>query len=278
MSRRANRFRGALDDVARGARDSSSRQSHASGADARVARAVVLLRRAPGEADVRIRAGRRGQAGRVCPFLCACSSPHGHARRARARRAQPAAPSFDRSRVWHWRGGIRVGARVRAFLNAGWRRSASVGGSRSELDVSASRASRTGGRRRRCEADRHTRIGHRHRARVRRERASARQAPVCCWITSGTGFGAAQAVLVVEPIARSVTGWWTEWTTALGDDGVRTDEWRFPATLPALLSDIASGAGLNPRELTARTIYVPRAASDSVIGIRRPQDCQNPAG
>ena len=65
------------------------------------------------------------------------------------------------------------------------------------------------------------------------------------------------AVLVVEPIARSVTGWWTEWTSALGDAGVRTDEWRFPATLPALLSDIASGAGLNPRELTARTIYVP---------------------
>jgi hypothetical protein len=64
------------------------------------------------------------------------------------------------------------------------------------------------------------------------------------------------AVLVVEPIARSVTGWWTEWTSALGDAGVRTDEWRFPAALPALLADIASGAGLNPRELTARTIYV----------------------
>ena len=63
-------------------------------------------------------------------------------------------------------------------------------------------------------------------------------------------------MLIVEPIARSVTGWWTEWTTAFADVNVRADEWRFPSTLPAFLSEIAAGAGLSPRELTARTIYV----------------------
>jgi hypothetical protein len=65
------------------------------------------------------------------------------------------------------------------------------------------------------------------------------------------------AVLVIEPIARSVTTWWTEWTRTLAAHGARVDEWRFPAALPAFLREIASGAGLDPRELTARSLYVP---------------------
>jgi hypothetical protein len=64
-------------------------------------------------------------------------------------------------------------------------------------------------------------------------------------------------VLIVEPIARRVAGWWAEWTRGLGAAGARVDEWRFPGGLPPLLSEIASGAGLQPRELTARTIFVP---------------------
>jgi hypothetical protein len=64
-------------------------------------------------------------------------------------------------------------------------------------------------------------------------------------------------VLIVEPIARKVAGWWAEWTRGLGAAGARVDEWRFPGDLPPLLSEIASGAGLHPRELTARTIFVP---------------------
>jgi SAM-dependent methyltransferase len=73
-------------------------------------------------------------------------------------------------------------------------------------------------------------------------------------------------VLVIEPIARSVTTWWTEWTRALEAHGARADEWRFPAVLPALLREIASGAGLDPRELTARSIYVPPRRRVPAIG------------
>jgi hypothetical protein len=61
-------------------------------------------------------------------------------------------------------------------------------------------------------------------------------------------------LLIIEPIARGVTTWWDEWTTRLAPDGARADEWRFPATLPPLTRQIPKGAGLDPRELLARTI------------------------
>ena len=65
---------------------------------------------------------------------------------------------------------------------------------------------------------------------------------------------AGSRLLIVEPIARGVTAWWPEWTARLVADGARADEWRFPASLPPLMRQIAKGAGLDPRELTARTI------------------------
>ena len=66
---------------------------------------------------------------------------------------------------------------------------------------------------------------------------------------------AGEPVLVVEPIARSATRWWSEWTDRMTSEGARIDEWRFPAALPPLLSEIARGAGLDSKELTARTIF-----------------------
>ena len=65
---------------------------------------------------------------------------------------------------------------------------------------------------------------------------------------------AGAAVLIVEPIARRGADWWNEWSSRLTSEGARVDEWRFTAELPALLRSIAKGAGLDPRELTARTI------------------------
>lgn len=65
---------------------------------------------------------------------------------------------------------------------------------------------------------------------------------------------AGSRLLIVEPIARGVTSWWPEWTARLAADGARADEWRFPAILPRLTRQIAKGAGLDPRELLARTI------------------------
>jgi hypothetical protein len=65
---------------------------------------------------------------------------------------------------------------------------------------------------------------------------------------------AGSRLLIIEPIARGVTAWWPEWTARLVADGARADEWRFPAKLPPLTRQIAKGAGLDPRELLARTI------------------------
>jgi SAM-dependent methyltransferase len=64
-------------------------------------------------------------------------------------------------------------------------------------------------------------------------------------------------VLVVEPIARrGVASWWDAWAEAFGRERGREDEWRFPSELPARQRDLARAAGLDPRELTARTLYL----------------------
>ena len=66
---------------------------------------------------------------------------------------------------------------------------------------------------------------------------------------------AATTVLIVEPIARRVSPWWAGWEAACTAEGWRTDEWRFPASLGERQRQLARSAGLNPRELTARTLY-----------------------
>lgn len=63
-------------------------------------------------------------------------------------------------------------------------------------------------------------------------------------------------VLVIEPIARRSSPWWPEWQTAVEGAGGRADEWRFPAALPATQLALARAAGLDPRELTARTLFL----------------------
>jgi hypothetical protein len=61
-------------------------------------------------------------------------------------------------------------------------------------------------------------------------------------------------VLIIEPIARRALPWWSEWQTAFEQAGGREDEWRFPAVLPPTQQALARAAGLNPRELTARSL------------------------
>ncbi len=62
-------------------------------------------------------------------------------------------------------------------------------------------------------------------------------------------------VLVVEPIAKRALPWWPRWVSAVLDAGGREDEWRFPADLPATQRTLARAAGLDPRELTARSLF-----------------------
>ena len=65
------------------------------------------------------------------------------------------------------------------------------------------------------------------------------------------------AVLVLEPIARSVTPWWDEMAAAAVRLGARCDEWRFRADLPPIVAKLDHAAGLKHRELTARSCYIP---------------------
>jgi hypothetical protein len=60
-------------------------------------------------------------------------------------------------------------------------------------------------------------------------------------------------VLVVEPIARSVTPWWDDWARAVVQAGGRADDWKFDAALPASLAQINDAAGFSPRTLSARS-------------------------
>ena len=71
-----------------------------------------------------------------------------------------------------------------------------------------------------------------------------------------TGHAAGATVVVIEPIARRMAPWWDQWAEAFSAAGGRADEWRFDATLPPAQQKLAVAAGLNPRELTARSLAV----------------------
>lgn len=65
------------------------------------------------------------------------------------------------------------------------------------------------------------------------------------------------ALLIVEPISRAVTPWWDVWARELEPMGARGDDWRFEAQLPPELEELDRAAGLDHRELTARSLWVP---------------------
>jgi hypothetical protein len=66
-------------------------------------------------------------------------------------------------------------------------------------------------------------------------------------------------VLILEPIARAVAPWWDGTARRAVGAGGRTDEWRFETELPPLLRTLDKAAGLNHRELTVRSIWLPGA-------------------
>ena len=68
-------------------------------------------------------------------------------------------------------------------------------------------------------------------------------------------------VLVLEPIARGVTPWWETTAARFLAAGGRADEWRFQVELPPILRLFDKAAGLNHRELTARSLYCAPAGS-----------------
>jgi hypothetical protein len=68
-------------------------------------------------------------------------------------------------------------------------------------------------------------------------------------------------VLVVEPIAGRVSPWWTQWAARAAAAGGRHDEWRFRAALPDIVARLDRAAGLDHRELTCRTLWLPAGRS-----------------
>jgi SAM-dependent methyltransferase len=64
-------------------------------------------------------------------------------------------------------------------------------------------------------------------------------------------------VLIVEPIARRLMPWWDDWTHDWQALGGRQDEWRFRMDLPERLMLMDRAAGLDHRELTGRSLWLP---------------------
>jgi hypothetical protein len=63
-------------------------------------------------------------------------------------------------------------------------------------------------------------------------------------------------VLVIEPIARTPVPWWDEWHERLAPHGGHARTWRVPVELPDIVARLDRAAGLDHRELTARSLYV----------------------
>ncbi len=63
-------------------------------------------------------------------------------------------------------------------------------------------------------------------------------------------------VLIIEPIARTVTPWWDETAARVRRAGGRADEWRFAVSLPPLVLKFAQAAGLGHREIRVRSLFI----------------------
>jgi hypothetical protein len=64
-------------------------------------------------------------------------------------------------------------------------------------------------------------------------------------------------VLVVEPIAKKLISWWSDWESRFTAAGGQSDEWRFRVELPERLALMDRAAGLDHRELTGRSLWLP---------------------
>ena len=64
-------------------------------------------------------------------------------------------------------------------------------------------------------------------------------------------------LLIVEPLAGFVARWWGKWRVRFEGGGGRADEWRVELELPPIVARLDRAAGLDHRELTARTLWLP---------------------
>jgi SAM-dependent methyltransferase len=69
---------------------------------------------------------------------------------------------------------------------------------------------------------------------------------------------AGDAILIVEPVSGAVSPWWNNWAAAFEQAGGRSDTWRARLPLPPLVEKLDRAAGLNHRELKARSLFLGR--------------------
>jgi len=72
------------------------------------------------------------------------------------------------------------------------------------------------------------------------------------------------AILVVEPIARSLGRWWKSWAELFESKGGRADEWSFSPIMPERLRLLDKAAGLDHRQLKCRSLWLPPGTADKV--------------
>lgn len=70
--------------------------------------------------------------------------------------------------------------------------------------------------------------------------------------------GRGASLLIIEPIARRAFPWWETWAAAFKAAGGREDSWRFPGALPEAWQLLDRAAGLDHRELVARSLWLTR--------------------
>ncbi len=73
--------------------------------------------------------------------------------------------------------------------------------------------------------------------------------------TMGEVIERGASVLLIEPLARGVAPWWTEWCEQLAPLGARALEEKFDVALPPLLEALGAAAGFPPRVLGARILF-----------------------
>lgn len=61
-------------------------------------------------------------------------------------------------------------------------------------------------------------------------------------------------VMLVEPLARSVTPWWPEWTRALAPEAQDSHEWKLTVDPPEIVRRLGEAAGLTPTTINIRTL------------------------
>jgi hypothetical protein len=63
-------------------------------------------------------------------------------------------------------------------------------------------------------------------------------------------------VLIVEPLSRKTSPWWSRWADAVVAAGGRADEWRVTLDLAPMTARLGHAAGLDAAGATARTLYL----------------------